>query len=95
MNFASTEIDDSLTDNLKKSFVNDYPFWKNIINNTNDAIQVNIRNITEVDDDFLLYTYDEFCNKFITSIEKMEKGSIFNQNIIQDVLMKMIHEKYR
>lgn len=94
MNFASTEIDAALTGSLKKSFVNDYPFWKNIINNTNNAIQSSELNITELDDFSLLYTYDEFCKKFINNIEKRKKGSIFNQDIIQDILMKMIHDKY-
>lgn len=89
MNFAPTEIDEVLTNNIKQSFVNDYRFWKNIINSTNNAID---NDILELDDEHL-YTYDEFCKKFIINIEEMRDGTIFTQDTVQDILLKMIHEK--
>jgi len=76
-----------IIDNLTNSFVNDYDFWKNIIKNTNEALE--IQDPKEPKE----YTYDEFCSTFIKHVKTLNEDKIFSQEMIQAILLKMIHEK--
>jgi len=75
-----------IIDNLTNSFVNDYDFWKNIIKNTNEAISIST-------DESKKYSYDEFCSTFIKYVEELNDKSVYSQEMIQSILLKMIHNK--
>ncbi len=76
-----------IIDNLTNSFVNDYDFWKNIIKTTNEALEIQNKQNDK------RYSYDEFCSTFINYVKELHEDKIFSQDMIQAILLKMIHEK--
>lgn len=72
---------------LKESFVNDYDFWKNIIESTNNAIQI------QSDSNLNLYNYDEFCIQFVEHLENKHDNIEFSHQLIQKILLEMIKFK--
>jgi len=77
----------NIVDNLTNSFVNDYSFWKNIINNANEALKIQNSEINKK------YSYDEFCSIFINHVKDLNDNVVFSEKIIQAILLKMIHDK--
>ena len=72
----------NILNNITESFINDYKFWKNVIESTNKAIKL-IKDTEE-------YTYDEFCKNFL---EHLNDNTEISQIKIQEILIKMINEK--
>jgi hypothetical protein len=85
----TTNIDnssDKLIERLQESFVNDYDFWKNVINEVNSGIEIYKNNDKQ-------YNYDEFCIKFIDLMNKKLQDTEFSHSTINFILTKMIYEK--
>ena len=78
--------------NFKESFVNDYSFWKTIIDSTNSAIKlqhVSSENATST----TYYSYDEFCVVFIEHVKQLAASDTFSQQLVQQIMLKMIQDK--
>lgn len=75
-------------ENLDANFVDDYAFWKGLVNEINDGLKL-------YNPDIALFTYDEFCQAFKDEILKNEvlvDLSVINQSV-KSIIFKKISKR--